>query len=142
MSSHLMSDYDHFSYPIEGTMDNREWLRGDLGVILAYSGWTYDSFAAMLGVTRTTFNSIKNEKGHMSVVQYLAICHLIDKECEDNQALREALNIMNGYGEFDMTRSELVDHYKSAKRKLGTIAGAQKLKDVLTDWMLNGCGTR
>ena len=138
MSSIFMADYDHFSYPIEGTLDDREWLRGDLDVIMAYSGWTCEMLASMLDLSRATIISIKNEKGHMSVTQYLAICHLIDKECEENQALREALNIMNYYGKYDMTRTELVEHCKNTKKKLGTKVGVQKLKDELREWMLNG----
>lgn len=129
---------NHFTYPIEATIGDIEWLRRDLGVIMAFAGWSCEDLSAMLGITRTTVSRIKNHKGHMNITQYLAICHLIDNECHDNQALREAINIMNCYGEYNMTREELVEHYKSTKRKLGTKAGAQKLKDVLTDWMLNG----
>lgn len=135
--SRLQRDFDHFQYPVEATKDDLEWLRRDLNVIMAFAGWTYDTLAALMGVTRATVTYIKNHEGRMSVTQYLAICHLINKECEDNQALREALNIMNRYGEYDMTREELVTYVEDQKKHASTKLGIKKLKDELRDWMLN-----
>ena len=136
--SRLKRDYDHFQYPVAATWDDLERLRGDLNVIMAFTGWTCDTLAALIGVSRATVTCIKNDKGRMSVTQYLAICYLIDKECEDNQALREAINIMNQYGEYDMTREELVTYVEDKKKHASTKLGIKKFKDELRHWMLNG----
>lgn len=115
-----------------------EHLRRDLPVIMAFAGWTTKTMATLLGISHSSFMYIKNEEGRMKTMHYLAICKLIDDECRTNQALREAINVLNNDATgYTMSREELVEHVSCEKLRIGTKLQSIKLRQALHEWILN-----
>ena len=130
---------DNYRYLSSNNKDDFERLRLDLPIIMAFAGWSNQVLATLLGVTTATINHIKRQPYYMSTMNYLAICKLIDDEItlNGNQALQEAINILNNVGGYTMDRTELVGECLITKRQIGKKRGVTAVKEALREWMLN-----
>lgn len=131
----------NYCYPVSTNTDDFDRLKQDLPVIMAFAGWTTMGLAKLLGITHSSFMSIKSENGRMKTVHYLAICRLIDNEVrglidvEPNRALHAAINILNSAPGTTMSREELIEHVQNEKRRIGTKLQGTKLKPELCSWL-------
>lgn len=118
--------------------DAIERLHRDLPIIRTLAGWSAEHLASLLGVSRVTVVNLENNRGKMSMIQYLAIRALLQEEIvdNDNQTLGIAIDILvERDGIPESTRQEIRDSITNASkrisRKFGSIAiGLEAEKSV------------
>lgn len=112
-----------------------ELFRQDLPIIRAFAGWSVDKLAKLLCVSRQTIWNM--EKRRMSVMQYLALSKLIGDEIDGgNVALQEAINILHGRTNRNITREKLEFAVSRIAHEIGTKKGSEALADALKEWMV------
>ena len=106
-----------------------------LPVLRAFAGWSVQTLADLLGVTRATLTKIESLEEPVKPLYYLAIRKLFDDKAQEEGACGDAtltlvLHIMDGKSPL-MTREELWSYYSIILAKTGYKKGMKHIRLVL-----------
>jgi transcriptional regulator with XRE-family HTH domain len=115
-----------------------ESFREELPVIRAFSGWSLQHLADLLGLSKCTMIAVEHGESKMTTVYYLAIMKLVDDEMDTNEPLAYAVDILHGDSSgFMISRDQLIEEVKKTKKIYGTKIGCWRIKEILGAWLMN-----
>lgn len=97
--------------------------------------WSVQDFADILGVTRQTINNLETKKTEMTKLQYLAIRSCFDYEANNNETLRDLLNLLV-YNPDKYKKDEYKEIQKQAKLLSSTAKGGASKKEIGEMWQI------
>lgn len=119
--------------------DAIERFRLDLPIIRSFAGWSLETLADVLGISKTTMIRIEKEPGAMNTVYYLAIMKLIDEEKLVNPVLGVVMLALNDESGL-ITRERLINNTREVicrnGRKRGMTHLKQELHNAFRKWVI------
>ena len=109
----------------------------NMSTLRKIAGWSQESLAWILEVSAGTVQRMENERGHMSIMQYLAVRSLMEREVKNgNWLLGEALAILVDMSPRDMEyESKIVSCIQQAERRTSKKLGVKALQNTIMKTM-------
>lgn len=109
----------------------------NMSILRKIAGWSQETLAWALGLSRSSVQRMENERGHMSIIQYLAVRALVEREVKNgNWLLEEALAVLVDMNPRDMAyESKIVSCIQQAERRTSKKFGVKALQNTIMETM-------